>query len=175
MNDNIEVTLDKKAQEFMRVLRQHSSDKNDPVSEWVYCRNLIGGEFHGEADGKRCICTTPIFNLHYIRNRISGMTIEIGCECVKRWSLGPKCEGGCGRSLGSLAKRKRENSWLCRTCNDVGNTIFLGRGPFYSRKFKEVVKNRWYVTKMMNLSLSSENLRKFQEYAATVWQIEDAR
>jgi hypothetical protein len=117
MIDDIEVSLDKKSREFMRVLRQHSDNKFDPVSEWIYCKYTPAQEAQGERDGKRCICTTPIMNLHYIRNSISGMVIEIGCECIKRWSLGPKCEGGCARSLGSLEKRKKGDNWLCRSCN----------------------------------------------------------
>ena len=94
MTDNNELPLDTKAQEFLRVLRLYSNDKDDPVSEWAYHKVFMESqEYKGEKDGKKCICTTPIFNLHYIQNRISGKVLEIGCECVKRWELGPKCEG----------------------------------------------------------------------------------
>lgn len=114
-----ELTLDKKAQEFMRVLRLHSSDQNDPVSEWIYLKDFSGVKMRGEADGHRCICTTPIFDLHYIRNKITKKELEIGCECIKRWDLGPRCSECKFTVLGSIAKRKKENNWLCRSCNTI--------------------------------------------------------
>jgi hypothetical protein len=117
-----ELSLSSKAQEFMRVLRLHSSDQNDPVSEWDYVQHAVV-EMAGEADGYRCICTTPIFLLHYIRNRISGKQLRIGCECIKRWDLGPRCSKCKLVVLGSIAKRKKENNWLCRSCNAIKKEI----------------------------------------------------
>ena len=107
-----------KSLKFLSVLRTYSSDKNDPISEWEYHKRpyMTSNEYQGEADGKRCICTTPITNLHEIKNRISGKILEIGCECVKRWELNPYCHGKCGRSLGNLEARRKANNWLCRSC-----------------------------------------------------------
>lgn len=189
-----------KSLKFLSVLRTYSSDKNDPISEWEYHKRpyMTSNEYQGEADGKRCICTTPITNLHEIKNRISGKILEIGCECVKRWELNPYCHGKCGRSLGNLEARRKANNWLCRSCkaakekreevekvmseieqkkNDeeterMGHFLFFGFGKYYKKRFSEVVEDKEIVERLLNNPIDNDDYRTFIEYIYRIYRVE---
>jgi hypothetical protein len=158
--------------EFDRVLKLKSQNKDDPISEWTYLKHIIPVEVNrGDQKTIRCICTTKIQNIHYIENRITGETLEIGCECVKRWDQLKPCCDGCGSTLGALERRRKENDWLCSNCEPGNNTIVFGSvgSPYWGKKFKTAAKEIWFVEMWMNRPILNENHRKFILYSETYW------
>jgi hypothetical protein len=159
--------------EFDRVLKLKSQNKDDPISEWVYLKHIPVIEVnHEDQKTIRCICTTKIQNIHYIQNRLTGETLEIGCECVKRWDqLKPTCDV-CSATLGALERRRKENDWLCSNCEPGNNTVVFCwvHSPYWGMKFKTAVKDIPFVEKWINSPTSSDNHKKFVLYSETYWK-----
>ena len=180
----IELPLEDKAQRFMSVLKDHSTNKQDSISEWQY----VYEEPNHTDQQKYCICTTKITNLHVIRNKISGLTLEIGSECIKKWELAPVC-AGCDGAIGSLVKRRKTNDWYCRKCkktNDMearvkqiekelllkrlGKQVFFGyfpntrTSPWYGKRFEDVVKDPRLVKLTLEKEVEHPDYWNFREY-----------
>jgi len=182
--DVIELPLEEKVQRFYHALKEHTDDKDDPISEWQYLTDTVK-ESH---ERKYCICTTPIKNIHLIQNKKTGLILEIGSECAKKWELAPLCEC-CNKPLGAITRRRKQNDWLCKTCKTVkkneailkaearqrllrqmGRLEFrgyfkdTGTSPWYGRRFEEVVM----IEKLQQLTLKHEidhpDYRAFREY-----------
>jgi len=157
--------------EFDRVLKSKSINQDDPISEWCYLKTDYGIEVHRD-DGYKCICSQTIYNLHYIKNKVTGTVLHIGCECIKRWStLKPTCNG-CNITLGALERRRKQNDWLCSNCDPGNNTISFGFpwSSYFSKKFKTAVKDIPFVEKWINHSKVNDNHEKFILYAETYWK-----
>lgn len=180
----IELPLEDKVKRFMSVLKHHSTNKQDPISEWQY----VYDEPNHTNLQKYCICTTKITNLHVIRNKISGHTLEVGSECIKKWDLAPVCVS-CGGAIGSLVKRRKTNDWYCRKCkkaNDMearvkqiekelllkrlGKQLFFGyfpntrTSPWYGKRFDEVVKDPRLVRLTLEKEVEHPDYWNFREY-----------
>jgi len=180
----VELPLEDKAQRFMSVLKHHSTNKQDSISEWEY----VYAEPNTNNEQKYCICTTKITNLHVIRNKISGLTLEVGSECIKKWELAPVC-AGCDGAIGSLVKRRKTNDWYCRKCkkaNDMearvkqiekelllkrlGKQFFFGyfpntrTSPWYGKRFEDVVKDPRLVKLTLENEVEHADYWCFREY-----------
>lgn len=180
----IELPLEDKAQRFMSILKDHSTNKQDPISEWAY----VYEEPNHTDQQKYCICTTKITNLHVIRNKISGYVLEVGSECIKKWELAPVC-AGCDGAIGSLVKRRKTNDWYCRKCkkaNDMearvkqiekelllkrlGKQVFFGyfsntrTSPWYGKRFEDVVKDPRLVKLTLEKEVEHPDYWSFREY-----------
>jgi hypothetical protein len=174
-----EIELQYRKERFTSFLKVYSQDEDDPIQEWIFKKDPKKCEYEAAINyvadptaDQHCICTTKIDNECLIQNKETGIKLIIGSVCGKRWlDFRGTCDK-CDAVLGNFVKRQKENDWLCRSCKDVGNTLFLGHGPFYSQKFKEVVKNRMYVQFLLNVPVKSENHRKFIEYVNTIWEVE---
>lgn len=169
----MELSPKQKHIEFDRVLRSKSINQDDPISEWRYLKILpIGIEVHpGDAVATfKCICTQPIHNLHYIENKISGLILHIGCECIKRWSaLKPTCNH-CNITLGALSRRRKENDWLCASCCPANQTIsFDEPNLFYGMRFRKAVQSTYFVEKYLNRRILNDNHQLFLDYAVKYW------
>jgi ribosomal protein L37AE/L43A len=157
--DAIELPLEEKVRRFFQVLREQSANKQDPISEWGY----VYEEPNESGEQKYCICSTKIINLHVIQNKVSGVQLEIGSECIKKWKMAPVCKS-CNGAIGSLTKRRKTNDWFCRKCKKakeketlakqiekqmllerLGKQLFYGyykaskTSPWYGKRFREVV------------------------------------
>ena len=180
----IELPLEDKAQRFMSVLKDHSTNKQDSISEWQY----VYEEPNHTNQQKYCICTTKITNLHVIRNKISGYVLEVGSECIKKWELAPVC-AGCDGAIGSLVKRRKTNDWYCRKCkktNDMearvkqiekelllkrlGKQVFFGyfpntrTSPWYGKRFEDIVKDPRLVKLTLEKEVEHPDYWNFREY-----------
>ena len=184
MDINVELPQDEKVQKFYEVLKGHTEDQADPISEWEYLTDQV----QQVCVKKSCICSTPIKNIHLIRNKKSGLILEIGSECAKKWDLAPLCES-CKNPLGALTRRRKENDWICKACKaarkkeallkaearqrllkQMGSYLFMGyfketrTSPWYGRRFDEVVK----VKELQRLTLKQEidhpDYRAFRDY-----------
>ena len=182
--DVIELALEEKVQKFYEVLKGYTDDQDDPISEWEYLTDKI----QSTDEKKFCICTTPIKNIHLIRNKKSGLVLEIGSECAKRWDLAPLCES-CKKPLGAITRRRKENDWVCKACKaarkkeallkaetrqrllrQMGGQVFRGyyketkTSPWYGRRFDEVVM----IERLQRLTLKQEidhpDYRAFRTY-----------
>jgi ribosomal protein L37AE/L43A len=184
MDIDIELPQDEKVQKFFEVLKSHTEDQDDPISEWEYLTDKLKEVF----EKKFCICSTPIQNIHMIRNKKSGLVLEIGSECAKKWDLAPLCEC-CKKPLGAITRRRKEDDWVCKACKaarkkeallkaeartqllkQMGSYLFMGyfkatkTSPWYGRRYDEVVM----VKELQRLTLKQEidhaEYRRFREY-----------
>ena len=184
MDIDVELPQDEKVQKFYEVLKGHTEDQDDPISEWEYLTDRVKEAY----EKKSCICTTPIKNIHLIRNKKSGLILEIGSECAKKWDLAPLCES-CKKPLGAITRRRKENDWVCKACKaarkkeallkaearhrllrQMGGQEFrgyfkeTGTSPWYGRRFDEVVM----IEKLQRLTLKQEidhpDYRAFRDY-----------
>ena len=182
--DVVELDLEEKVQRFFEVLKSHTEDQDDPIDEWEYLTDEVQQVFVK----KFCICSTPIKNIHLIRNKKSGLILEIGSECAKKWDLAPLCEN-CKNPLGAITRRRKENDWVCKACKaakkkeallkvearqrllkQMGGQEFRGyfkatkTSPWYGRRFDEVVM----IKELQRLTLKQEidhpDYRAFREY-----------
>jgi hypothetical protein len=56
-----------------------------------------------------CICSHPIENIYKLRNKFSDITIQVGCECIKRYGLVSKSEiTQCKKKMCELKERNKE-------------------------------------------------------------------
>ena len=56
-----------------------------------------------------CICSHPIENIYKLRNKFSDITIQVGCECIKRYGLVSKSEiYECKKKMNELKERNTE-------------------------------------------------------------------
>jgi hypothetical protein len=56
-----------------------------------------------------CICSHPIENIYKLRNKFSDITIQVGCECIKRYGLVSKSEiNECKKKMNDLKERNKE-------------------------------------------------------------------
>lgn len=182
--DVVELPLEEKVQKFYEALREYTDDKDDPISEWKYLTDTVK-ESH---EKKFCICTTPIKNIHLIQNKITGVILEIGSECAKKWDLAPLCEC-CEKPLGAITRRRKQNDWLCKTCKTVkkneailkaetrqrllkqmGRLEFrgyfkeTGTSPWYGRRFEEVVVSEKLQQKILSQEVDHPDYRAFRDY-----------
>ncbi len=99
------------ARMFLKILREHSQNKQDPISEWILENTISFKE-----DGGFCICSKDIKRIFTIQNKITHQSLEIGGDCAMRW-LEPKLNCvKCKIPLGNILKRKTEGNFLCRSC-----------------------------------------------------------
>jgi len=184
LSNVIELPLVERVGRFFEVLRDNSTNKQDPISEWEY---LYDEPNKGNTQ-KFCICSTKISNLHVIKNKLSGQIFEIGSECIKKWDLAPVCKS-CGSAIGSLTKRRKLNDWLCRKCKKdkereatikqiekemllkkLGRQIFYGYftpsdpGPWYGKRFDEVVKDNRLVRITLKTEIQHDDYWSFREF-----------
>lgn len=109
MNDTLELPQEHKAKKFFEKLREKSVFKQDPIPEWSVIHDI-------EGDGSStCICSTPIQYQFTIRNKLNGMHLVIGSECVKRFGIEFVCDN-CGASLGNITQRLIKKDYLCPLC-----------------------------------------------------------
>jgi ribosomal protein L37AE/L43A len=125
--DSGELELQYRRERFMTILKAHSNDKEDPVSEWRIINfpskdqlksaiNYIEWLDLKQRNPQRCICSTQIDNRSVIINSMNGKLLIVGAVCLKRWlDLKAICDG-CGCTLGNFVKRQADNDWLCRVC-----------------------------------------------------------
>jgi hypothetical protein len=182
--DVVELPLDEKVQKFYEVLKSFTDDQDDPISEWEYLTDKI----QSTDEKKSCICSTPIKNIHLIRNKKTRLVLEIGSECAKKWDLAPLCEC-CNKPLGAVTRRRKENDWLCKACKAskkkeaavkeearqrllkrMGSSLFMGyfketkTSPWYGRRFDEVVMIERLQTLTLKQEIDHPDYRKFREY-----------
>ena len=156
-------------QEFIRVLREESVHKDDPIPEWE-----VDGVLDG--DGK-CICTKELKRVFLIRNKITEKQLPVGCDCIKRWDIQHVMScNNCGSALGNKLKREKEKDYICTTCKkeekkqEAARTKFLNdlisakgkwicyiRGPCYNKSYKEVFSNTNFLDYIVNQVPAQDN------------------
>jgi hypothetical protein len=165
------------AREFMRVLREHSYNKDDPISEWTLNDNPQISE------GSRCICKMVIREVWTIYNSKTNQVLEIGCDCAKRWLEPSMTCKDCGRVLGQVMKRKKQKNFYCGSCNRKNNKarkerIELLSGLYYKNcrlrdyKFEDLTDEE-FTYLWNNLDDKWWNDRVLKEYLELVYVIED--
>ena len=177
----MEVQQAEKSPRFYGVLRKHSQNQFDPVSEWEYKADAAG---NGEG---RCICSTPIFHEYVIQNKLTGEQLTIGSECIARWfhsSL--RCEK-CNGALGNVNNRIKKDNYICAKCNrdikkkkkELANTrLFLfphqkNLYPHYRYKmFHELIEDTEAVETLINLPEKTRTLELFEEYVGLHYKID---
>lgn len=124
---NGDIELQYRRERFMTILKAHSHDKEDPVSEWRIINSPTTDQLKSAVNyvewgnlnlrnPQRCICTTQIDNRSIITNIINSKLLIVGAVCLKRWlDLKAFCDD-CGCALGNFVKRQADNDWLCRIC-----------------------------------------------------------
>ena len=166
------------AREFMRVLKEHSYNKEDPISEWVLNDNPQ------LTDGSRCICKMVIKEVWTIYNSKTNQVLEIGCDCAKRWLEPSMTCKECGRVLGQVMKRKKQKNFYCGSCNRKNNKARKERidflsGVYYhndtlgSYKFEELSEDDFNYL-WNNLDDTKYYDRLVKEYLDLIYVIEDA-
>jgi hypothetical protein len=166
---------------FFEILRDASRDKEDPVSEWDF-KEVVN------SDGdKQCICSTPIQYLYRIENRYTHTTLEIGSECIQRWFQGIlRCQR-CRCVLGNITKRLRKQNFHCRSCKKIlqeeeaavvqrkqstmGQLTLFWYGPYYQKKFCDVIDDIPYVEKLLNVVEKPKTLQLFEAYVKKVYEV----
>ena len=184
MDIDVELPQDEKVQKFYEILKGHTEDQDDPISEWEYLTDQV----QEVCVKKSCICSTPIKNIHLIRNRKTGLILEIGSECAKKWDLAPLCES-CKKPLGGITRRRKENDWVCKSCKaarkkeallkadarqrllkQMGSYLFMGyfketrTSPWYGRRFDEVVKIKELQRLTLRQEIDHPDYRAFRDY-----------
>jgi len=97
--------------QFLKALREHSQNKQDPISEWILLESVSWME-----DGGKCICTKEIKNIFKIQNKITKEVLEIGGDCAGRW-LNPSLNCfKCDCVLGNVIQRRKDGFYLCLSC-----------------------------------------------------------
>lgn len=177
-------TLDLKAKKFFETLREKSFHKDDPLPEW---RVVL--EFEGDGE-ETCICSTPIQYKYCIENEYSKERLIIGSECIKRWNMNFRCKQ-CEAHLGNITKRLRTKNFLCPSCTKakklkdklekerqelrkrrLGHLTLFWFGPYYKKRFFEVINDIPYVNELLNIESDSMTIQYFKEYANLVYEIE---
>jgi hypothetical protein len=167
-----------RAKTFFQVLRDHSQDKEDPISEWEFAE-VVDGDGH-----MTCICTTPIRYLYKIRNRVTHDTLIVGSECIKRWMGGLlRCQR-CDCRLGNIRARLRKKQFHCRICRQIlqreesqrknsklSTLRLFWFGPYYKKQFREVIDDVPYVEKLLNVTNKTKTLELFEEYVHEVYDV----
>lgn len=171
--------LEFKRKTFFGVLREHSFCKEDPISEWAIVKDI-------EGDGSStCICTTPILYEFVIENKLTKKQLVIGSECVKRWNIEFTCKS-CGCHLGNITKRLIKKDYVCPACKRqqkkdekarqevkerYGNLRFFWYGPYYQKKFSDVIDDIDYVEKVLNHPKKNTTLELFERYVGMCYDI----
>lgn len=155
------------ARNFLEKLREHSQNKEDPVSEWDVLNDTDNGiEF--------CLCGKKIHNIFVIQNKITLEAIGIGSECVKRWlECDLKCRR-CNCELGNVMKRRREKKFYCRSCRKIielqGNLKIYHNYSFHY--FKDIVQNVPLLEILLN-SGNSKIVQTLRDYASNFYELDD--
>jgi hypothetical protein len=172
-----------KSGKFYRTLREHSVSQEDPIPEWTVV-------YHVEGDGAtHCICTTPIQYQFTIENKHNGKRLTIGSECIKRWGINFVCKQ-CKSPLGNRTRRLLKKDFLCPECKQeekrkealrlakeeeqkrrLGNYHLFWYGPYYQRKFSEVIRDLPYVELLLNVPKKTKTLEQFEEYVQLYYDI----
>lgn len=177
---NQELTQDKKSNQFYQILRKHSQNQYDPLSEWEYNPDLAG-------DGQgRCICSTPIFHEFVIENKITGHTFTIGSECIQRWFESKiRCQK-CNASLGNVKNRIKNGFFLCALCNrqrkrrikelqfrpllinNLNNELI----HYHCRPFRSLLEDIEVAERILNASNPSQSMKDFEEFVSLHYDIQ---
>ena len=170
----MELSPQEHAKEFFKVLREHSVHKDDPIPEW----SVVDSNHYAT----HCICKHYIQNIFIIQNKITGKRLDVGSDCIKKWSIefNLRCRN-CRSILGNKEKRLMNNDLICPQCKRKADkldlyTMFWTGGPWHGLFFKDVVKNKEWVDHLINVDFpSSKTLQLFKEYCVTSgsWEIQD--
>ena len=191
-----ELHLQHRRERFMTILKAHSEDKKDPVSEWSIVQhrtfnqlknalNYVEWKNLDSPDPQTCICSTHISNKALITNKINNKLLIIGAVCLQRWlKIKALCDG-CECILGNYVMRQKENDWRCRSCSFERMLFTPGLVKGWETcpgfidccanrvSFKEAVENQAIVDLLLNLPITSQNHKLFVEYAKTVWELQE--
>jgi len=174
-----------RAIQFLVELAKYSDNKDDPISDWEFGHEVR--ELTKDDDAFYCICSTRIQKLYKIYkisdNRVS---LEIGCECIKKW-LNPSitCDE-CSCVLGSVVKRMKTKDYLCRKCKTITNkekarekreariqeleNIYYVK---YQRHFREIIRNRILTEEILNKQPVTKGQLLFEEYVRFYFVIKE--
>lgn len=151
------------ARMFMQRLREHSQNKQDPVSEWKLEDSVSWME-----NGGLCICTKEIKNIYTIQNKVTKERLEIGGDCAQRW-LDPSllCDK-CEIPLGNVIQRRKQQRFLCRKClQEAGKMedwmILYDNEPI---SFYDLAQKPGAVEYLLNKRNQSPNEKKFIHYCS---------
>lgn len=154
------------ALQFLERLKEHSQNKEDPISEWILHDNV-------EERTSNCLCGKEIHVIYFIENKLSHEIIGVGSECVKKW-LNPYlvCKS-CYCPLGNALQRRREKKFYCRQCRAYidrqGKCLFWHNYRTY--RMEDIVKN----IPLLEAILNSDNQKKqlLKNYARHFYEFEE--
>ena len=185
----IEANQEIKNSIFLERLREKSKNKEDPVPEWEECGRFDSGTYTTDVDAERCLCTTAIRYIYWIKNKHTGEEVKIGSTCINRW-WDIHCEN-CQAALGNKnarRKQKRERNIYAFWCPDckkediklwnekrdrLGEMRLFWYGKYRERKFSEFIDDVPYVEKLINVPEEKKNdsVKLFEKYANMVYEI----
>ena len=181
--DYLEDLLKAKARLFFATLRENSISQQDPLPEWQ-----IVTDYEGDGE-ERCICSTPILHKYVIENKLNGRRLTIGSECIKRWNIKFVCKQ-CSSHLGNITKRLIQQDFLCPECKreekrkqklleaqreerkrKLGAYVLYWFGPYYQRRFSEVINDIPYVEFLLNQPTRTKTIEYFEEYVNLCYEV----
>jgi len=175
---------------FQMELRKLSVNSNalwdNVIAEWYVEKS------HQEIEvDQECICTTPIKNLFYIRNKLNKKETIIGCECVKRWNIPcivrcESCKVKFPRNVGitrlvenrlncaeCVRKQKKEKKEQQVVIDYLSSWNLFVSGEWYGKPFSSIIKNDDWTERLLNLYDSGEakenqknSLQGFKKYCS---------
>jgi hypothetical protein len=164
----MEVSSEYYARMFMQILREHSQNKQDPVSEW----KLLDSVSYMQ-DGGFCICTKDIKNIFVIQNNVTQELLNIGGDCAKRW-LDPSMQcHKCNIPLGNVLERRKQQKFLCKTClrkaGKMESTIIVYDSTFMI--YFDLAQNTAAIEYLLNKKSTSANEKKFLDYCSYFYEV----
>lgn len=175
------------AKRFVKVLREKSINKEEPIREWELVPSLKGSTGGKETS---CICGKEIKDTYIIRNKHTNETLIIGCECVKRFDIERRLDcKECGKQMTGVFRRLRDGDMICRLCRGnakrckkkmAGYSVWVNR---YSgaRKipvrftFTDALQNSDLCDFLMNGTTKDKNVAKFREWVHSLEILGDIR
>jgi len=151
------------AREFMRELRRHSINQENPIAEW----DLLDSVGHSER-GAWCICKKSIKRLFYILNKITGERLQIGSDCARRWlDCSMEC-AGCGAPLHNTLKRREDGLFHCPYCVKImrrlQDTPVLTQNDRRWTTYYELAQDEDFVNHIVNTTVKRDWMIHFLGY-----------
>lgn len=193
-----ELSQELKSERFRDELTKYSVCKSD---EWIDWDKKIDEWKEIHETGiirlvEKCICTTPIKNIFYIRNIHNGNVLTIGCECIKRFQfkrLPLYCRSCPRQILTNIDKRREEGKLTCKDCKKEATRLgkmtitthtpltprSLGDPPWVPHKFVHSFKKILTDEKRANILYNDPNpynfdyLNYFKRYCELLCEITD--